>query len=60
MMLGLHGRDNDNGVNVFSYFLALQLHKSVAEVEAMPNLEYLGWHAYFTAKGAIENKTRVT
>lgn len=53
-MLGFHDRPSD--VDVFVFFLASQLGKTVAEIELMPHAEYVRWRGYFTAKHAIENK----
>lgn len=53
MVLALHDRPSD--VDVFAYFLARELGRTVAEIEDMPHAEYVNWRAYFTAKHAIEN-----
>lgn len=57
MMLGLNGRPSD--VDVFLFYLATQLGKTVGEVEEMPNAELVRWRAYFTAKHAIEHMRAV-
>lgn len=57
MMLGLHGREAD--VDTFAFYLAHQLHMTVADLDHMPHAEYLGWAAYFTAKNAIETQRKV-
>lgn len=31
----------------FSFFLAERLHKTIREVEAMPNAEYMDWSTYY-------------
>lgn len=53
-MLGFHDRPSE--VEVFSFFLARELGKTVAEIEQMSHAEYVRWQGYFTAKHAIENK----
>lgn len=59
MMLRLHGRpsDVDYDVDIFAYQLAEVLHKTIAEVDAMPHEEFVNWSAYLTAKAAIANRT---
>jgi hypothetical protein len=37
------------------YFLAYQLRKTVAEIQAIPHTEYVTWLAFFKAKLALEN-----
>lgn len=54
MMLGLHGRPAE--VDVFKFYLATQLGKTVEEVDGMAYSEYVQWAAYYTAKHAIEHK----
>ena len=57
MMLALHDRPSE--VVAFRFYLATQLGKTLGEIDDMPHDEYVQWGAYFTAKHAIENKTRV-
>lgn len=58
MMLWWCGRPSQ--VDGFAYYLAHQLHITVAEVHAMPHQEYVNWQAYFMAKNAVENLRPVT
>lgn len=64
MMLALAGRGpdekSDPDLYPFAFFLAHQLHKTITEVENMTHREFVAWHAYFEAKHAFENPTRVT
>lgn len=63
MMLWFNSRppdDKSDDIDGFQYFLAHQLHKTIAEVEAMSVREYVRWNAYFTAKAAVENLKPVT
>lgn len=62
-MLWFNGRppdDKSDDIDGFQYFLAHQLHKTIAEVESMSVREYVRWNAYFTAKAAVENLKPVT
>ena len=47
------GKDNPDGgeeVDVFAYFLADRLGKTLAEIEDMPHREYLGWRSFHQVK----------
>lgn len=52
MMFALHGRPSD--VDVFQFFLAEKLGKTVGELQEMPASEYVQWAAYYKAKNAVE------
>lgn len=54
MILGLHKRESEE--DVFLFYLASQLGKSLSEVEEMPYSEITRWRAYYTAKSALENQ----
>lgn len=58
MMLGLLQQPSE--LDVFSYFLATQLGRSVGEIDAMPHAEYVNWKSYYIAKHAIENQKQVS
>jgi hypothetical protein len=40
---------NDNGFH-FDYFLAEKLHKTVGEIRALSNREYMEWSMYYSIK----------
>lgn len=48
MVQAMHG--NGEAVDVFEYYLAERLGRTLTELGDMPNPEYLGWAAYFKAK----------
>jgi hypothetical protein len=46
--------DGGETPNVFSYFLADRLGLTVAQVEAMPAREYMGWVSYHKVRAQAE------
>lgn len=46
-------------VDVFDYVLAEKLGKTLGEVRAMPNDEYVEWRCYHEVRAALENPRRV-
>lgn len=40
------GREGGEGVDVFAYYLADQLGKTLAELDDMPHAEYTGWKSF--------------
>lgn len=51
-MLGLNGQPSE--FDVFSFFLARELGRTVAELDTMSMDERTKWSAYYEAKTAIE------
>lgn len=57
-MLALCGRASE--VDVFPFFLAEKLGKTLSEIEGLSHAETVRWAAYYEAKAACENLTEVT
>lgn len=55
MVLALHGQPSETPA--FDFVLADRLHKTLAEIRAMPHDEYVGWAAYIAARGMKEGET---
>lgn len=43
---------------VYDFFLAEKLHKTVAEIQQMPNMEYVRWQEYFPIKAMWQRLQR--
>lgn len=56
-MLALCGRPSD--VDVFPFYLAEKLGRTVAEINELSHAEYVGWMAYWESKNATENMKEV-
>lgn len=54
-MLALNGMASE--VEVFWFFLAEKLGKTVHELQQMPHAEFVGWQAYYESKNASANMT---
>ncbi len=54
MFLAFHGQPTE--INMFSYYLAEKLGKTVGEVEDMPFVEYDRWRAFYTVKAALDSR----
>lgn len=46
--------------DTFDYLLADRLHKTVAELEAIPNAEYETWRQYLNVRGVLDDLARRT
>lgn len=44
------GRDEGGEVDVFTYYLAEHLGKTLTEIGDMPHAEYVGWKSYYKVK----------
>jgi hypothetical protein len=40
--------------DTFPFVLALDLHRTLGEIDAMPYPEYLSWQAYYTWRAAMD------
>lgn len=40
------GKEGGEGVDVFTYYLADRLGRTLGELDTMPNAEYLGWLSF--------------
>lgn len=56
MMFAMNGWEST--VDGFLYVLAERLHKTVAELRALPNRELVEWQSYFKAQAAIREVQR--
>lgn len=44
--------------DTFPFVLALDLHRTLGEIDAMPYPEYLSWQAYYTYRAAMADLER--
>lgn len=44
------GKEGGEGVDLFAYFLADKLGKTLAEIDEMPHAEYAGWKSFHKVK----------
>lgn len=56
--MALNGMPSE--VDVFPFFLAEKLGKTVSEIEQIGHAEMVGWQAYYESKNAIEGTKEVT
>lgn len=54
MLLSMHGRESI--VDSFRYTLAEKLGRTVEELEGMSHREYVGWQAFYMARGSMEGR----
>lgn len=45
-------------MDTFPFVLALDLHKTLGELDAMPYDEYLSWMAFYTYRAAMQDFER--
>lgn len=50
MVMASVGREEGSGVDVFTYYLAEKLGKTLTEIGDMPHSEYVGWQSYYKVK----------
>lgn len=47
-------RLEDDVEEEFTFFLAEKLHRTVAEIEEMPNYDFMRWGVYFARKAQMQ------
>jgi hypothetical protein len=48
------GKEGGESVDLFAYFLADRLGKTLAEIDDMPHAEYTAWRSFHKVKGQQE------
>lgn len=48
------GKPGGEGIDVFAYFLADRLGKTLAELDDMPHAEYVGWQSFHRVRNQQE------